>query len=437
MVEVAEIFRQYGPAYRVKFGDQLLPSHRHAMWAIEHCRTETLGGHVYHCPDCDQHVYQYHSCRNRHCPKCQNEQAQQWLEQQHELLLPAPYFMLTFTLPAPLRPVARSQQLLIYDLVFRTSAAATQHLANDPRFIGGQVGMVGVLQTWGRTLTYHPHVHYLLPAGGVADEGQTWRPARENFLVPVKALSGILPMSPALGRGGPVRRARFRDALRQTALFDGVPSSVWEQDWVVHCQPVGSGDSAFKYLAPYIFRVAISNSRLLKLENDHVTFRYRASDTGQARLCTLAVEEFIHRFLQHVLPKGFVKVRYYGFLSAGQRAQLAMIRQQLGPVVADACSAPATCATDLPTPVADSRASTFTPLAADAPTADPRVLPGPSDTDAPSVAPSSPPEASDRQAVTADLQPTAPTPHREVRCPACGRLLLQGSLLLPTRGHPP
>jgi len=297
VVELADIFRQYGPAYRAKFGDRLLPSHRHTMWAIEHCRTEALGGHVYHCPDCDQSIYQYHSCRNRHCPKCQNEQAQHWLEQQRDLLLPVPYFMLTFTLPAPLRSLARSHQARLYDLLFRTSASAAQHLAADPRFIGGQLGLVGVLHTWGRTLTYHPHVHYLIPAGGLADDDQTWRPARDDFLVPVKALSGVF-------------RARFRDALRSTELFDQVPASVWESDWVVHCKAVGNGETAFKYLAPYIFRVAISNSRLLKVENDHVTFRYRASDTGQSRTCTLAAEEFIHRFLQHVLPKGFVTVRY-------------------------------------------------------------------------------------------------------------------------------
>src|SRR5512136_106395 len=148
--------------------------------------------------------------------------------------------MLTFTLPAPLRPVARSHQALLYDLLFRTSASATQHLAADPRFIGGQLGLVGVLHTWGRTLTYHPHVNYLIPAGGLADDGQTWQPARDLFLVPVKALSGILPMSPACGRGGPVRRARFRDALRPTGLFDLVPVTVWEHDWVVHCKAVGN-----------------------------------------------------------------------------------------------------------------------------------------------------------------------------------------------------
>ena len=206
MIELAEIFQHYGPAYRAKFGERLLPSHRQAMWAIEHCRTAALGGQVYHCPDCDHDVYQYHSCRNRHCPKCQNEQAQRWLEQQWAMLLPVPYFMLTFTLPAALRPIARQHQTLIYDRLFRSSAAATQHLADDPRFIGGQLGLVGVLHTWGRTLTYHPHVHYLVPAGGWLAETRTWQPARDDFLVPVKALSGILPMSPpAAGWAGASR----------------------------------------------------------------------------------------------------------------------------------------------------------------------------------------------------------------------------------------
>ena len=423
MVDLAEIFRQYGPAYRAKFGDRLLPSHQHVMWAIEHCRTAALGGHVYHCPDCDTSVYQYHSCRNRHCPKCQNEQAQPWLEHQHELLLPVPYFILTFTLPAPLRPVARSHQALLYDLLFRTSAAETQHLAAEPRFVGGQLGLVGVLHTRGCTLTYHPHVHYLIPAGGLADDGQTWRPARADFLVPVKALSGIF-------------RARLRDALRSTNLFDLVPAMVWEQDWVVHCQAVGQGETAFKYLAPYIFRVAISNSRILKVENDHVTFRYRASDTGQARICTLAAEEFIHRFLQHVLPKGFGKVRDYGFLSVAHRAQLTTLRQHLVPVVADSSFAPAPYATDRPTPRADSFATTVTPLATDVPSLAPLAPPGPSDSQALHLAPASS-ETSDPRALVANPQSIAATPQREVRCPACGRRLLRGSVLLPTRGHPP
>ena len=167
MVELATIFRQHGPAYRQKHAERMLPSHHQAMRAIERCRTEALGGHVFQCPDCGEVQYSYHSCRNRHCPKCQQGAAQQWLEKQKDLLLPTPYFMLTFTLPEGLRRVARRHQKLFYNLLFRTSAAATQKLAQDPRFIGGQVGMVGVLHTWGRTLTYHPHVHFLVPAGGV------------------------------------------------------------------------------------------------------------------------------------------------------------------------------------------------------------------------------------------------------------------------------
>ena len=181
MIELAEIFRGYGPAYRARFGHAMPPSHTQVMRAIEQCRTPALGGHVYACPDCGETQYLYHSCRNRHCPKCQHENAQRWLERQFNLQLPVPYFMLTFTLPSQLRPVARSQQSLIYHLLFRASAEAAQQLARDPRFVGGQIGLVGVLHTWARDLSYHPHVHYLVPAGGLADDGETWLPARPDF----------------------------------------------------------------------------------------------------------------------------------------------------------------------------------------------------------------------------------------------------------------
>lgn len=287
------------------------------MQAIETCRTEALGGQVYVCPDCEQVQYSYHSCRNRHCPKCQNENAQAWLERQQAMLLPVPYFLLTFTLPVGLRALARRQPQRIYDLLFRMSAEATQKLAQDPRFVGGQVGMVGVLHTWGRNLSYHPHVHYLVPAGGLANDGKTWLASRQKFLLPVKALSRIF-------------RAKMRQALQKIDGIGPIPPEVWRQSWVVHCKAVGRGQLALKYLAPYVFRVAISNRRILKLEDERVTFRYRATDTGQEQLCTLTAEEFIRRFLQHVLPKGFVKVRYYGFFSSGSRPHLAAIRQQLG-----------------------------------------------------------------------------------------------------------
>jgi hypothetical protein len=204
-----------------------------------------------------------------------------------------------------------------YNLLFRASAAATQQLARDPRFVGGQIGLVGVLHTWSRDLNYHPHVHYLVPGGGLSDDDQSWHQAGEDFLVHVKPLSILF-------------RAKFRDALKKTKLFALVSPETWQQDWVVHCQPVGNGLAALKYLAPYIFRVAISNKRILKLADGKVTFRYTESSTGQTRICTLTAEEFIRRFLQHVLPKGFVKVRYYGLFSPGLRHRLHRARQLIG-----------------------------------------------------------------------------------------------------------
>lgn len=315
MVELAHIFRQFGPAYQQSYQEQLLPSHRRTMYDIAHCRTTLFGGHLYTCQECQTTQYSYHSCQNRHCPKCQHQAGQAWLLRQEELLLPVPYFLLTFTLPAELRPLARSNQELVYNLLFRASAAATQQLAQDPRFVGGQIGLVGVLHTWGRNLAYHPHVHYLVPSGGVDGNGH-WHPGRHNFLVPVRALSVLF-------------RAKFRAALKQTPLFDQVPPMVWQQPWVAHCQPVGNGRTALRYLAPYIFRVAISNRRILKVKHGKVTFRYFASETGKPRICTMAATEFIRRFLQHVLPRGFVKVRYYGFLASGLRPRLQLIRQQL------------------------------------------------------------------------------------------------------------
>jgi len=313
MSTMAEIVHQYGAAYREKFSDRLLPSHRRTLRDMAQCRTAAFGGHVYYCTTCDETHYQYHSCQNRHCPQCQHNAAQQWLDKQQASLLPAPYFMVTFTLPAGLRDVARRNQQAVYNLLFRASAAALQKLAWDPRFVGGQIGLVGVLHTWGRNLSYHPHVHYLVPAGGLSADGRQWLTARHNFLVPVKALSRLF-------------RAKFCDGLKKIDLFAQAPSETWQQDWVVHCQPVGRGQAALKYLAPYIFRVAISNRRIIRAAAGKVTFRYRASDTGRFRTCTLSAEEFLRRFLQHVLPKGFVKVRYYGLFSPARLHQLAVIR---------------------------------------------------------------------------------------------------------------
>jgi hypothetical protein len=311
VTDLADIFGRYGSAYRARFGERMLPSHCRAMRDIERCRTEALGGHIYHCEQCDQTRYSYHSCRNRHCPQCQHDAAQRWLGQQQQCLLPVPYFVVTFTLPEGLRPVARSHQKLIYDLLFRVSAAALQQLALAPRFVGGQIGMLGVLQTWARDLSYHPHVHYLVPGGGVT-EAEQWRPARPNFLVRVEPLGRLF-------------RGKFRAALSKTDLVEQVPTEVWQQEWVVHSKPVGNGQAALKYLAPYIFRVALSNKRLVKLADDQVTFGYH-DNKGKQRYRTLPAEKFIHCFLQHVLPRGFKKVRYYGLFSPAKREVLLRVR---------------------------------------------------------------------------------------------------------------
>lgn len=318
MTDLAEIFQEYGKAYRAKYEQRMPTSHKVAMRAIEQCRTERLGGHVYTCPSCQVSEYSYHSCRNRHCPKCQHQVGQAWLERQQELLLATPYFMVTFTLPEPLRQLARSQQKVMYDLLFRSAAAALQALAQDRRFVGGQIGLVGVLHTWGRDLSYHPHVHFLVPGGGLSADGQQWLASRPTFLVHVRPLAKLF-------------RAKFRAALQKTELFKAIPFEVWQEDWVVHSQAVGNGQAALKYLAPYIFRVAISNKRILKVSEGQVTFRYTPSGSKKSKLCTLPAEEFTRRgrFLQHVLPKGFVKVRYYGLFAPGQRYRLKQARALL------------------------------------------------------------------------------------------------------------
>ena len=260
MVELADIFRIHGSQYRARFKNHMLPNHLKAMQAIEECRTEALGGHVYFCEKCGENHYSYHSCKNRHCPKCQNDSANEWLQKQQELLLTGTHFMNTWTLPDSLRQLARNNQKIMYNILFKASAATLQKLALDPRYVGGEIGMMGVLHTWRRDIGYHPHIHYIIPAGGLSIDGNQWLSAKSKFLLPVKALSIIF-------------RAKFRDELKKTKLFSAVPADTWKKDWVVHSKPVGSGIHAFKYLAPYIFRIAISNKRILKLQDGMVTFQ--------------------------------------------------------------------------------------------------------------------------------------------------------------------
>lgn len=324
MGELADIVRLHGPEYRAHVGDRMRPSHLRAMQDIERCRTEIRGGQVYYCETCQKHHYSYHSCQNRHCPKCQNDQAQQWLEPQEKLLLPVPHFMVTFTLPHELRALARRHQQVFYNLLFRSSSEALQELARDPRCIGGSIGMVGVRHTWTRDLRYHPHVHYIVPGGGLTGDGR-WLPSRHDCLVPVKPLSVLF-------------RAKFRDALHKPDRFPLVDAQVWRKDWVVHCEPVGHGEEAVRDLAPDIFRVAISNNRILTLQEGYVTFQYKEAATDEVKICTLPAVEFIRRFLQHVLPARFIKVRYYGLRRPTNRQLLNTARTLLGPGTVEADS---------------------------------------------------------------------------------------------------
>jgi hypothetical protein len=254
------------------------------------------------------------SCGNRHCPTCQQGKAKAWLEKQTAALLPCPYFLLTFTLPAALRPFVRSHPRVCYAALFAASSEALKKLAADPKHLGSRrCGFFGVLHTWGRTLDYHPHVHYVVPGGGLSADGSQWLSSRADFFLPVRPLSIVF-------------RAKFRDAMKQAGLYGKIDAAVWKQDWVVHSRPAGDGAASLKYLAPYVFRVAISDRRIVSFDQETVTFSYRKSGSRRWRKMKLEAMEFIRRFLQHVLPCGFQKVRHYGFLSPRSSLSVEAIR---------------------------------------------------------------------------------------------------------------
>lgn len=324
MPELADIFRAAGPRYREAHAGRLLPSHRRAMEDIERCRTPALGGSLYVCDECRSLDYAYHSCRNRHCPKCQADRANDWLRSTRERLLPCDHYLLTFTLPEQLRGVARANQHVVYSTLFQAAAAAVQTLAADRRWIGGTVGILAVLHTWSRTMEYHPHVHLLVTAGGlsctgVADRDAWVKPAHRRFLMPGYMLSEIF-------------RAKVRDALNRADVVRDIDPAVWDRAWSVHVQQIGRGDQAALYLSRYIYKVALTNDRIERFEpgdTGHVTFRYIHAATGEPRRQTLPVDTFIGRFLQHVLPRGFTKVRSYGLLSPSHRPDLERARHLL------------------------------------------------------------------------------------------------------------
>jgi Putative transposase/Transposase zinc-binding domain len=316
MLEVADIVRLHGAAYCEKAGSALSAVQKRALRDISACRTPFFGGHVYQCDHCAQKVFSYHSCRNRSCPKCHQDQTERWLEKQRGHLLPCNYFLLTFTLPSELRSLARSHPKKIYGLLIKAAADALQKLVGDSRYLGARIGALAVLHTWTRAMLFHPHVHVLVTAGGLAADGSSWIDSKPGFLVPVRALSVIF-------------RAKFCAGLKKAGLLEQAGPPLWKKKWVVHCQPAGRGEKVLDYLGRYIFRIAISNSRVESFDDGVVRFRYRDNRTHLMRRVTLPAEDFIGRFLQHVLPRGCVKVRYYGIWSPSRRKQMAQARNLL------------------------------------------------------------------------------------------------------------
>ncbi|MDP2786156.1 MAG: IS91 family transposase [Sulfurimicrobium sp.] len=317
MVTLDEIFRRYGPAYLDQFGENMLGSHKRAIEAICSCLTPKLGGHVYQCEDCGAEHVILHSCRNRACPRCQAQARDDWLDARAKEILPVRCFHAVFTVPHELAMIIRSNQKDLLSLLMRSSAEAVQKLALDKKFLGGQVGILAVLHTWGSTLEYHPHVHCLIPGGAIAEKGTVWRESRQKFLVAVRPLSKLF-------------RGIFLSGLKELMPEYEIPAAVREKDWNVFIKPAMQGPEALlKYLGRYVHRIAISNGRLISLEDGNVTFVYKDYRDGRKKRMTLPVFEFMRRFLQHVLPSGFHKVRYYGFLSPGSRKKLLRVRMFL------------------------------------------------------------------------------------------------------------
>ncbi len=315
MVALAEVLIRHGEAYRHRFGARLLPSHSRALADIVACRTASLGGRVFACRDCGYQHYAYHSCNNRSCPTCSGARTARWLAKREAELLPVPYFHVVFTLPEPWREVVRGHQKALLPLLMRAAAQALLTLGADPRYLGGKLGLMCVLHTWTRTLIYHPHVHCLVPAGVLTGDG-TWIAARKKFLLPVRALSSLF-------------RGKFLHGARQLLPREQRPTYS-DQQWVVYCKPtLNRTRKVLAYLGRYVHRVAITNRRILKLENDQVSFRWQESATGTPHVMTLSSAEFLRRFLQHVLPKGTNKVRYYGLLSPTHRPRLKRLQLML------------------------------------------------------------------------------------------------------------
>ena len=336
-LEVADIFRDHGAAWRRANAGHVSLDQMKVMSAIERCRTAALGGHVARCEKCAHTLIAYNSCRNRHCPKCQGAAAKEWLAAREAELLPVPYFHVVYTLPGAIRDIAYQNKAVIYDLLFKAAAEATLTIAADPKRLGARIAITAVLHSWGSAMTHHPHVHMVVPGGGLSPDGSKWIACRPRYFLPVEVLSALfrrlfLEMLVAAHD----HLQFFGDHVRLTdkAAFDAYLKPLREIDWVVYAkEPFAGPKQVLRYLSRYTHRVAISNRRLVSAGENGVTFKYkdyRIEGPGRYKTMTLATGEFIRRFLIHVLPKGFHRIRHYGLLASGNRvATIARARQLL------------------------------------------------------------------------------------------------------------
>jgi len=329
-LEVADIFRGHGPAWRRANAGHVSLGQIKVMSAIERCRTAALGGHVARCEKCDHTHIAYNSCRNRHCPKCQGAAAKQWLAEREAELLPVPYFHVVFTLPAPIADIAYQNKAVIYAILFKATAETLVTIAADPKHLGARIGLTAVLHTWGSALTHHPHVHCIVPGGGLSPDGERWISCRPGFFLPVRVLSRLfrrlfLEKLAAAHEAGRLHFFGDHSPLADRGAFAAYLAPLRKIEWVVYSKPPFGGPQAvLAYLSRYTHRVAIANSRLLSLDDAGVTFKwkdYRAKRRQRHKVMTLASDEFIRRFLIHVLPGGFHRIRHYGLLANGGRAE--------------------------------------------------------------------------------------------------------------------
>jgi hypothetical protein len=341
-LEVADIFRDHGPAWREANRGHVSLDQLKVMSAIERCRTAALGGHVARCEngECRHTVIAYNSCRNRHCPKCQGAAARQWLADREAELLPVGYFHVVYTLPAPLRDIAYQNKRVIYGLLMKASAEATLAIAADPKHLGARIGIIAVLHTWGSALTHHPHVHMIVPGGGLSEDGSRWIASRPRFLVHVNVLSRLFQgrFLAMLAKAHTQGRLRFfgdHAALADRRAFKRFLAPLRKIEWVVYTKdPFAGPQQVLRYLSRYTHRVAISNRRLISADDNGIAFRwkdYRVDGPDRWKTMTLSPHEFIRRFLLHVLPKGFHRIRHYGLFANGNRAaNIARARELLG-----------------------------------------------------------------------------------------------------------